>query len=80
MNNVKDGEKLSEADGQFMGELIKFHDKAAEKMKELDHFEVAPHPEFTKTRCFFVVNKGGEKEDFSVSKCIANLEMKSTEA
>jgi len=39
-------------------------------MKGFDHFEVHPHPEFNKTRCFFVVKADGSKEDFSVSKCI----------
>ena len=53
-----------------MTELLKFHDKGAEKSKDLAHFEVGPHPEFTKTRCFFIVKKDGSKEDFSVSKCI----------
>ena len=57
-----------------MKEILKFHDKAEAKMKSFDHFEVGAHPEFTKTRCFFIVKKNGTKEDFSVSKCISNLE------
>jgi hypothetical protein len=77
LNNMKDGEKLGESDGAFMTEILKFHDKAAEKSKDMTHFEVGPHPEFSKTRCFFVVKKNGDKEDFSVSKCVANLELKS---
>jgi len=43
-------------------------------MKDFESFEVGPHPEFEKTRCFFVVKKDGTKEDFSVSKCILALE------
>ena len=43
-------------------------------MKDYEHFEVGVHPDFEKTRCFFVVKKDGAKEDFSVTKCIANLE------
>jgi len=70
LNIKKDGEVLDKADGDFMAELLKFHDKHEEKAKGLDHFEVGPHPEFTKTRCFFIVKKDGSKEDFSVSKCI----------
>lgn len=70
LNLKKDGEKLDQNDADFMTELLKFHDKAAEKTKDLEHFEVGPHPEFTKTRCFFIVKKDGSKEDFSVSKCI----------
>jgi len=49
-------------------------------MSGFDHFEVGCHPEFTKTRCFFTVKADGTKEDFSVSKCIANLEAKTNEA
>ena len=74
LNIVKDGEKLAKADEEFMTDLIKFHHKHEEKMKDFDHFEVGPHPEFNKTRCFFVAKKDGKKEDFSVSKCINNLE------
>ena len=70
LNLLKDGETLEEADAQFMTEILKFHDKHDEKMKDYDHFEVGVHPEFVKTRCFFVVKKDGKKEDFSVSKCI----------
>jgi hypothetical protein len=70
LNLKKDGETLEPADEDFMKELLKFHDKADDKMKDFDHFEVGPHPEFVKTRCFFVVKKDSTKEDFSVSKCI----------
>jgi len=70
LNLKKDGETLEEADSDFMKEILKFHTKCDEKMKDFDHFEVGVHPEFNKTRCFFVVHKDGTKEDFSVSKCI----------
>jgi len=71
---MKDGEKLGKADEEFMRELLKFHSKAEEKTQHLTGFEVGAHPDFPKTRCFFVVKEGGIKEDFSVSKCIQNLE------
>ena len=80
LNLKKDGETLDKADEDFMKEILKFHDKAEEKSKDLDHFEVGCHPEFVKTRCFFVAKKDGSKEDFSVSKCINNLEIKSNQA
>ncbi len=79
LNIKKEGEKLDETEGAFIGELLKFHDKYDDKMKDFDHFEVDFHPEFTKTRCFFVVRKDGAKEDFSISKCIHSLELKSQE-
>ena len=74
LNLKKDGEKLTGNDEEFMKEIIKFHEKEADKMKNFDNFEVGIHPQFEKTRCFFVVKKDGSKEDFSVSKCLANLE------
>ena len=80
LNLKKDGETLDKADEDFMKELIKFHEKHDAKIADFDHFEVGCHPEFLKTRCFFVVNKAGGKEDFSVSKCITNLEIKSNAA
>lgn len=80
LNIVKDGDKLDKPDADFMSEILKFHDRHDEKVKNFAHFEVGCHPEFTKTRCFFVVKKDGSKEDFSVSKCINNLEQKTNEA
>jgi hypothetical protein len=35
-----DGEKLTGNDEAFIKELLKFHDKGAAKLKDLDHFEV----------------------------------------
>lgn len=70
LNLKKDGETLEQADEDFMKELLKFHDKVDEKMKDFNHFEVGPHPDYSKTRCFFVVKTDKTKEDFSVSKCI----------
>lgn len=57
-----------------MKELVKFHDRGDEKMKDFDHFVVGEHPDYAKTRCFFAVSTGEAKTDFSISKCIANLE------
>lgn len=74
LNLKKDGEKLTGNDEEFMKQLIKQHEKHGLKMKDFDAFEVGQHPEHEKTRCFFVVRKDGTKEDFSVSKCIRNLE------
>jgi hypothetical protein len=77
LNLKKDGEKLTGNDEEFMKELLKFHEKSDEKMKDFDHFEAGEHPNYEKTRCFFNVKKDGSKVDFSVSKCILNLENQS---
>lgn len=66
----KDGEKLDGDDQAFLKELLKFHDKHDEKMKDFDGFVCGTHPTFVKTRCFFILRKNGDKEDFSVTKCI----------
>ncbi|CDW75697.1 lupus la [Stylonychia lemnae] len=73
----KDGEKLTGNDEEFIKELIKFHDKHDSKFKDFGHFEAGEHPNYEKTRCFFVVRNDGTKEDFSISKCIMNLEKQS---
>lgn len=74
LNLKQDGEKLEGNDAEFIKELIEFHDKSEKKMTDFSHFEVGTHPTYEKTRCFFVVRKDGAKEDFSVTKCIMNLE------
>lgn len=70
LNICKDGEKISGHDSDFLKELLELHEKKETKMKDFDHFEVGVHPQYDKTRCFFVVRKDGSKEDFSVTKCI----------
>lgn len=74
LNLKKDGERIEGNDQEFLKELLQFHDKREQKMKDFDGFECGVHPNFEKTRCFFVVRKDGTKEDFSVTKCILNLE------
>lgn len=74
LNLKKDGEKLTGNDEEFLKELIKCHDKSEDKMKNFEHFEAGEHPSYEKTRCFFIVRNDGSKEDFSISKCIFNLE------
>jgi len=54
-------------------ELLKHHDKADEKLKDVKDFTVGLHPEFKQTRCFFVIKEDGTKEDFSFHKCLARL-------
>mmetsp|Transcript_105042 Transcript_105042/g.145295 ORF Transcript_105042/g.145295 Transcript_105042/m.145295 type:complete len:84 (+) Transcript_105042:766-1017(+) len=44
LNLKKDGEKLTGNDQDFMMELIMFHDKHEEKMKDFSYFEVGVHP------------------------------------
>lgn len=80
LNMYKDDEKLKPADGDFIGDLFKFHEKHAEKSKNFDHFIVGIHPQFDKTRCFFIVKKDGSREDFSMSKCVGRLEQTSFES
>ena len=74
LNLKKDGEKLTGPDEAFMHEIIKYHEKTSEKMKDFQCFEVGQHQNFQKTRCFFVKRNDGSLEDFSVTKCIMKLE------
>ena len=74
MNLKKDGERVTGNDEEFLKELLKFHEKHDQKMKDFVGFEVGQHPGYDKTRCFFIIKKDGSKEDFSISKCIQNLE------
>ena len=74
LNLKKDGEKIDGNDADFLKELLEMHDKSEAKLKDFESFEVGVHPKYEKTRCFFVVRNDGTKEDFSVTKCIQNLE------
>ena len=74
LNLKKDGDRLEGNDEAFVKEIISFHERNEAKMADFDHFEVGVHPQFDKTRCFFVVRKDDTKEDFSITKCIQKLE------
>jgi len=67
---------LKEAEAKQVRELLSYHDNAENKLKNLKHFVVDVHPQFMDTRCLFVVKEDGTREDFSVVKCIDNLEKK----
>jgi hypothetical protein len=64
---------LSEKEEVFIKELVEKHEKKDQKMKDFQEFQVGPHPDHEETRCFFVVRSNGDKEDFSISKCIARM-------
>jgi len=74
LNLKNDGERLAGNDEVFMKDILQFHHKHDLKMKDFVAFEVGTHPEFEKTRCFFVVKEDGTREDFSVAKCLQALE------
>jgi hypothetical protein len=63
-------EVLSGADKEFAAAILEFHPKAAEKKKGMKDIGVGVNPEFPSTRCFFVVQEGDNKVDFSYVKCI----------
>lgn len=45
-------------------------------MKGFKNFIVDVNPNYPDTRCLYVVREDGTKEDFSVLKCISNIESK----
>ena len=74
INTKKDGDRVEGKELEFIRELLKFHSRYEEKTKDFSHLEVDTHPSYENTRCYFIVHKDGSKEDFSISKCIANME------
>jgi hypothetical protein len=45
-------------------------------MKDFKHFVVDVNPNYVDTRCLFVVRNDGTRDDFSIVKCIENLQNK----
>ena len=66
-------ETLSGADKDFAAALLDFHPKADEKKAKLTGIAVGTNPEHPTTRCFFAMQEGGEKIDFSYIKCIGAI-------
>lgn len=69
-NNVP----LKEAEHNLVAELLSYHDNGKAKLANLKHFIVDVHPNYVDTRCLFAVKQDGTREDFSIVKCIKNLE------
>lgn len=73
LKGTKEGESLNKIDTVIMKELLKYHERAEDKLKNLDHFEAGLHPQYKETKCFLIVNDKGDKEDFSFNKCIKKI-------
>jgi len=73
ITRTANGERIKEPYNNMLKEILKNHDKCESKTKDLEHFTVDVHPVHSDSRCFFIVKGNGEKEDFSVIKCIENL-------
>ena len=73
INKYKDGEKLENEDKDFIIDLLKYHHNYEEKIKNMDYICVDRNKMFRNSRCFYIVDKEGNKNDFSSKKCIENI-------
>lgn len=69
-------EEIKEPYHTMLKELLQYHEKAEQKLSDLKYFTVGINPVYKDTRCFFIVRNDGSKEDFSMMKCLLNLENK----
>ena len=76
LNLKKNGDILDESEKKFIMDLLKYHHRAADKLKDLKDICVDNHPTYANTRCFIIVKNDGTKEDFSIAKCIDNIKEK----
>lgn len=67
---------LPSKETDLVKELLGYHANGEQKLKDLKHFVVDVNPNYVDTRCLFVVRNDGTREDFSIVKCIDNLEKK----
>ena len=73
INKYQDGAKLENEDKNFVIDLLKYHHNYEEKIKNMDYICVDKNEKFKYSRCFYIVDKNGNKTDFSSKKCIENL-------
>lgn len=67
----RDGQTITEADHEFLAELLKLHHEAPAKVGYgVSHFTVATDPIWMKTRHFVIVRTDGSSTDFSYHTCI----------
>ena len=67
---TKDGETVNEQDQEFIKDLLKYHKKGEEKMKDLKSFTTGQPNQAAYTRSFYIVKEDGTKEEISVFKCL----------
>jgi len=76
LQKTSDDEHIPEPDHTMLYELLKHHEKFEEKSKGFKHFTAGQHPEYKQTRCFFVIDEQGNKQDFSAQKCLDSIKKK----
>ena len=70
ISNSFDNEPLKELDLKFVEDILKFHPKYDEKIKDMKFITVGKHSEYINSRCFIIVKNNDIYEDFSIQKCI----------
>ena len=70
ISNSFDNEPLKELDLKFVEDILKFHPKYDEKIKDMKFITVGKHSEYINSRCFIIVKNNNIYEDFSIQKCI----------
>jgi hypothetical protein len=70
ISNCFDNEPLKELDLKFVEDILKFHPKYDEKIKDMKFITVGKHSEYINSRCFIIVKNNDIYEDFSIQKCI----------
>ena len=74
-NATTNGSEVEPKHVPLLLDLLKLHPNWGSKYCEEDtkSFLVDKHPEYSETRCFFVIRQNGEREDFSMHKCLGKL-------
>ncbi|KAK4253178.1 hypothetical protein QN277_010776 [Acacia crassicarpa] len=74
-SGYNDGDPLAAEDQTFVIENVFEHhpDKAAKMGAGIDYVMVSRHTNFQDSRCFYLVLKDGQKQDFSYRKCLDNF-------
>ena len=60
--------------------MLKFHSKAAEKLKDMKDICVDFHPTYASTRCFIIIRNDGTREDVSIAKCVEKIKEKTKDS
>lgn len=70
ISKTRNGAELDTTQVDLLKEVLKYHEKGAEKLKGIKGFTVDFHPTYKQTRCFFIIKDDDTREDFSLHKCL----------
>lgn len=75
LSSSKDNQPLDPEDEKIILDILKYHSNYQSKISDLSYITTGVHPKYSDTKCFFIIKKDDTREDFSLAKCLNNIQL-----